>query len=43
MSKGIPSNNLTVEARNFFKNTLNVDVKTTEEAIKNDKIAKFVE
>lgn len=30
--KGIPSRNLTTEAKNFFKNQLNVDVKTTDEA-----------
>lgn len=29
MSKGIPSDNLTVEARNFFKNQLGIEVKTS--------------
>jgi len=43
MAKGIPSNNLTSEAKNFFKNSLNVDVKTTDEAVANDKIQKFIE
>jgi hypothetical protein len=43
MAKGIPSNNLTIEARNFFKNTLNVEVKTSDEACANDKIQKFIE
>lgn len=43
MARGIPSNNLTIEARNFFKNTLNIDIKTTEEAIANEKIQKYVE
>jgi long-chain-fatty-acid--CoA ligase ACSBG len=43
MAKGIPSNNLTSEARNFFKNTLNVEVKTSDEACSNDKIQKFIE
>ena len=43
MAKGIPSNNLTPDARNFFKNTLNVDVKTTDEACASDKIQKFIE
>jgi len=42
-TRGIPSNNLTIEARNYFKANLNVDVKTTEEAISNEKIIKFVE
>ena len=43
MTKGIPSNNLTSDARNFFKNTLNVEVKTSDEACSNDKIQKFIE
>jgi hypothetical protein len=33
MAKGIPSNNLTSDARTFFKNNLNVEVKTTDEAV----------
>jgi long-chain-fatty-acid--CoA ligase ACSBG len=43
MSKGIPSNNLTTEAKNFFKNQIGVEVLTSEEATKNDKIQKFIE
>lgn len=43
MQRGVPSNNLTIEARNFFKNTLGVDVKTSDEAVSNEKIQKFVE
>jgi long-chain-fatty-acid--CoA ligase ACSBG len=43
MAQGIPSNNLTSEARNFFKNQLGVEIKTSEEAVKNEKIKKFVE
>ena len=43
MTKGVPSNNLTSEARNWFKANLNVDVKTTDEAMKNDKILKFID
>jgi long-chain-fatty-acid--CoA ligase ACSBG len=43
MSKGIPSNNLTSEAKNFFKNQIGVEVSTSEEAAKNDKIQKFIE
>ena len=38
MAKGIPSNNLTSDAKAFFKNNLGVDVKTTEEAVSNEKI-----
>jgi hypothetical protein len=40
--KGIPSKNLTNEAKQFFKNHLNVDVKTADEAIANEKIQKYV-
>lgn len=43
LAKGVPSNNLTAEVRNFFKTQLGVDVKTTDEAGKNEKIAKFIE
>lgn len=43
LSKGIPSNNLTNDAKAFFKSQLGVDVKTSDEAAANDKIAKFVE
>ena len=43
MAEGIPSNNLTSDARSFFKNQLGVDVKTSDEAVKNEKIKKFVE
>lgn len=42
-AKGIVSRNLTNEARQFFKNTLNVDVKTTDEAIANEKIQKYIQ
>ncbi len=41
--KGIPSNNLTPEARNFFKNQLNLDLKTSDEACQNEKVIKFIE
>jgi long-chain-fatty-acid--CoA ligase ACSBG len=43
MAKGIPSHNLTSDARTFFKNNLNVEVKTSDEAIANEKIQKFIE
>ena len=43
MSKGVPSHNLTSEARNWFKANLNLDLKTTDEAIGNEKVQKFVE
>lgn len=40
---GIPSRNLTNEAKNFFKNQLNVEVKTTDEVVTNDKVQKFIQ
>lgn len=43
VAKGIPTNNLTSEARNFFKAQLGVEVKTVEEAIKNEKVKKFID
>lgn len=43
MANGVPSRNLTNEAKNFFKNTLGLDVKTTDEVIANDKVQKFIE
>jgi len=43
MSKGMPSHNLTSEARNWFKTNMNLDLKTTEETIANEKVQKFVE
>jgi hypothetical protein len=43
MAKGIPSNNLTTEAKNFFKQSLSVDVKTSDEAVANEKIQKYIE
>lgn len=43
VSKGTPSQNLSLEAITYFKNNLNVDVKTTTEAIQNEKIQKFIE
>lgn len=43
MAKNAPTNNLTTEAKNFFKNQLGVDIKTADEAINNDKVKKFIE
>ena len=38
MKTGIPSTNLTKDAINFFKEKAGVDVKTSDEACKNQKI-----
>ena len=43
VAKGIPTNNLTSEARNFFKTQLGAEVKTVEEVIKNEKVKKFID
>lgn len=43
MSIGALTNNLTVEARNFFKNQLGLDLKTSDEAVAHPKIQQFVE
>jgi long-chain-fatty-acid--CoA ligase ACSBG len=43
MAKGVPSNNLTSEARNYLKANLGIEVKTTEEALANEKVQKLVE
>lgn len=40
---GLATNQLTSEARNFFKNQLGLDLKTSEEACKNEKVHKFIE
>ena len=34
---------MTSEARNFFKNTLNLDLKTASDACSNEKVQKFIE
>ena len=39
---GVPSRNLMPEARNFFKDKLGVDVKTTEQAIAEPKVSEFI-
>jgi hypothetical protein len=41
MTTGIPTHNLTTEVRSFFKKELNVDIKTTDEAIKNENVQKY--
>lgn len=33
MATGIPNNNLSIEAKNFFKKEMNLDLNTTEDAI----------
>jgi long-chain-fatty-acid--CoA ligase ACSBG len=43
MAKGVPSNNLTSEARNYLKANLGIEVKTTDEALANEKVQKLVE
>jgi long-chain-fatty-acid--CoA ligase ACSBG len=43
LAKGIPSNNLTNDAKAFFKTQLGLDLKTSDEAVKNDKVHKFIE
>ena len=40
---GEPSTNLTQEVVNLFKKELNLEIKTTEEAIANDKVQKYVQ
>ncbi len=40
--KGIPSKNLTSDARQYFKTNLNIDVKTTEDLISNEKVNQFL-
>ena len=38
MATNIPTNLLTNEAKNYFKGKINVDVKTTDEAVGNQTI-----
>jgi len=33
LQNGVPTNNLTAEAKDFFKTKLGIDIKTTDEAI----------
>jgi len=41
-STGTPSKQLTGEARNYLKNNLQVDAKTTDEALASDKVQQFI-
>jgi len=43
MKTGLPSHNLTAEAVKYFKEKAGVDVKTSEEACKNQKIMDLVQ
>ena len=43
MAKGVPSNKLTADVINFFKSELGIDVKTSDEAIENEKVIKYIE
>lgn len=40
---GIPSKNLTNDVKTRLKNELNVDAKTTEEAMTNEKVLKYIQ
>jgi len=42
MKTGLPSQNLTSEAMNFFKKELGLTLKTTTEAIANEKVHEFM-
>jgi long-chain-fatty-acid--CoA ligase ACSBG len=42
MTSGLPSKNLTQEAKEFLKNEAGVDVKSSEEAIKNQKVIELI-
>ena len=42
MKTGLPSKNLLEEARVFFKKELGLDIKTSDEACKEPKVAEFV-
>lgn len=37
-NNGQPSRNLTLETQNFFKKTLGLDIKTTEQAVREPKV-----
>lgn len=42
MATGSPTTALTLEAKNIFKQELNLDLKTTEEAMNNPTVLKYV-
>jgi hypothetical protein len=39
---GQPSQNLTPETQSFFKKTLDLDIKTSDQACKEPKVAEFI-
>ena len=39
---GVPSRNLTSEAKNCFKNELGLDLTTTDQAIENPKVSEYI-
>ena len=42
LATGTPTKNLTLEARAVFKQTLGLDLKTTDEAIANESVQKYI-
>jgi len=42
MSTGKPTNNLTQEVKTLFHKELNLDIKTTDEAIANESVQKYL-
>lgn len=42
MKSGLPSKNLTPETVNFFKKELELDLKTSDEAVANPKVSEFI-
>lgn len=42
MASGVPNKNLSIEAKNFLKRELNIDLSTTEEAIANEAVNKYI-
>jgi len=41
-ASGVPSKNLTPDVKTRLKNELNVECKTTDEAIANEKVQKYI-
>jgi len=42
MKTGLPSNTLTADAKKFFKDNAGVDLKTSDEAVKDQKVFELV-
>ena len=42
MKSGLPSRELTQEARSYFKTELGIDVKTSDEAVAEPKVAEYI-